>query len=95
MGFRIGHGYMGSSNLQTSTANQELVPSAPEGWINSKLYFYKFSFDNGSDCHVKINGGSPIYLKAGQGFEMNEIDAQIYSFVIVESGIQFNWIGTY
>jgi hypothetical protein len=91
---RNGVGYIGSSDLQTSTTNQEIVSSSPSGWtIPFKLY--KMSFLNNQDCHVKINGGDQIFLSAGQGFEMNENDAPIQSFIIVESGITFNFMGAY
>lgn len=92
---RVGTGYVGSPNLQTSTSNQEIVPSSPSGWtIPYKLY--KFSFSNtNQDCHVKINGGDQIFITSGQGFEMDENDAPITSFIIVESGITFNFLGAF
>jgi hypothetical protein len=94
MGMRLGTGYMGSSSLQTSTANQEIVPSKPSNWTLG-FSFYKFSFDNDQACSVKINGGNPIYLRDGQGFECTEIDSPITSFIVVDSGISFNWIAAY
>jgi hypothetical protein len=94
-GFRIGQGYIGTDSLKTSTANQECIPSVPVNWTG-RYNLYKFSFDNADQsCSVKINGGSPIYLKAGQGFEIQKEDAPIWSFVIVEAGISYNWIGAY
>jgi hypothetical protein len=95
MGFRIGVGYLGSPSLETSTANKEVIPNSPVGWTG-RYNLYKFSFDNAEQaCSVKINGGSPIYLKAGQGFEIQKEDAPIWSFVIVEAGVSYNWIGAY
>ncbi len=82
---QVGIKFIGSSVLQTSTANEEIIPD--------KTILYKFSFMNDQDCTVKINKGSPIFLRSGQGFSMNEIDAFISSFVIVEPNITFNWIG--
>lgn len=73
--------YVGSNNLQTSTANQELVPSGM-----SRLD--DFDFCNYQDVHVVINGGSAIYVKANQGVNINSI----FSFKVVEAGIEFNWM---
>jgi hypothetical protein len=91
-----GNGYLGSSDLQVSTVNMEVIPDAValRGWTQGYA-LYKFEFSNSSACHVKINGGSPIFLKAGQGFSMDEGDKEITSFVIVESNITFNWAGAY
>jgi hypothetical protein len=94
MAFRIGNGYLGSNNLQTSIGNTEILPTPPSDWTEP-YNFYKFSFKNDQDCHIIINSGNQIFLRANQGFEMNEIDETITSFKIVESGITFNWIGTY
>ena len=82
---QIGSRFFGSSQLTTSTSNQEIVP-------RGKI-FYKFSFMNSQDCTVKINGSNPIFLRANQGFSMDEVDAYIHSFVIVEPNIEFNWVG--
>jgi hypothetical protein len=90
----LGIGYLGSSSLQISVANAEILPSSPSNWT-TPYNFYKFSFKNDQDCHIIINGGNQIFIRANQGFEMNEIDDTITSFKIVESGITFNWIGTY
>jgi hypothetical protein len=86
-----GRGYIGSNSLQTSTANQEIIPSIP---IQYNLY--KFQFQNDEDCSIFINkSAAPLFLRAGQGFEMDKNDAPIYSFKIVEADITFNWIGAY
>jgi hypothetical protein len=51
---------------------------------------------NDSDCSVLINENSAaIFLRAGQGFETNELDSPIYSFKIVEAGISYNFLGAY
>ena len=90
---RVGIGYDGSSDLKTSTANMQLIPVSPVEWTVGYRY-YKFSFMNNHNCHIKINNDeNVIYLRANQGFEINEVDAPIHSFVIVESGIEFNWVG--
>lgn len=89
-----GSGYLGSPDLQTSTANQEIIPTPPVGWTTG-YNIYKFSFVNDQACHVKVNGNSQIFLRAGQGFNMDQNDRLINSFVIVESGITLNWIGSF
>jgi hypothetical protein len=95
MGYRVGNGYLGSSDTQVSTAMQNIVPSPDASW-NVGYKLYKFSFINSQDCHVYINGSSQqIFLPAGQGFEMVEIDFPISSFVIKEAGISFSWIGAF
>lgn len=95
MSFRIGQGYIGSDSLKTSVAGAEIIPNVPSNWTG-KYNLYKFSFDNAEQpCSVKINGGNQIYLKAGQGFEIQKEDAPIWSFVIVEAGIKYNFIGAF
>ena len=91
----MANGYLGSSNLLTSTANLEIVPNTPIGWSNKRYSFYKFSFINKTTCRVKINGGEPIYLEENQGFESDKEDVKINSFIIVEPTVDFNWIGSY
>ena len=95
MGQRLGSAYMGSSGILTSVANAEIIPSPPSHW-SGKYYFYKFTFMNDQECKIIINDSNmQIYLRAGQGFEMNEVDASIHSFKIVESGVTYNWMGAY
>lgn len=92
---RLGSAYVGSSDKLTSTANQEIVQQhKPVGWT-IPIKFYKFSFMNYQDCHVKINNSDAIFLAANQGFEMNEVDAPVKTFTIVESGIEYSYIGAY
>lgn len=80
-------GYIGSPSIETSTANQEIIPQ--------NYSFHKFSFINYQTCTVKINDSLPIYLAEGQGFGCDVNDTRIKSFVIIESGIQYNWVGAY
>lgn len=87
MGYRIGAGYIGSSSILTSTENLEVIPA--------KYNFYKFQFMNDQECQVKVNKDNPIVLRAGQGFQMDQIDSPIHSFIIVDAGITYNWIGAY
>jgi hypothetical protein len=95
---RVGNGYLGSSDLLvTNSANTEIIPSPPAELKWTEGYkLYKFSFSNpNQSCHVKINGGNPIFLSATQGFEMDESDDPIESFIVVEIGISYNFIGCY
>lgn len=94
---RMGIDYLGSPSLQTSVANAEILPAPPENFSLGKKYnFYKFAYMNDQDCSVLINSNTtPIFLRAGQGFETNEADAPIYSFKIVEAGITYNWLGAF
>ncbi|MFI2856792.1 hypothetical protein ACH6EH_06600 [Paenibacillus sp. JSM ZJ436] len=87
-------GYVGSPNIFVSTANQELVTKHPT-W-SYPYAFREFSFLNYADCHVKINGSSdPIFLKAEQGFSMSLGLIPVKSFIVVESGIECQFIGAY
>ena len=96
MPYRIGSGYLGSSQIKTTTSpNTEIIPDTPAGWSFPKYQFYKFSFFNYQPCTVKINNGEPIYLQAEQGFQSDYMDAPIFSFVIQEAGVQYQWIGAY
>ena len=90
-------GYAGSSNVLTSTANQELVPSTlyPGTCHSQKNYFCEFYFYNNADCHIKVNGSGSIYLKAGQNFEMDETNPMISSFIIVDANVSFSWVGVF
>ena len=89
-----GSGYTGTDGIKTSKANEEIVPSKPEGW--SVYQFYKFQFINhNKTCKVKINGGSPIYLHNGYGFETTSEDSPIRSFIIVDSGVEYSFTAAY
>lgn len=91
---RIGNGYIGTDDVKTSNANEDIIPSTPQGW-SIGYHFYKFSFINKQPCHVKINGGEQIFLDSNQGIDTDVYDALINSFVIVESGIEYQFIGAY
>lgn len=82
--YAIGNGFGGSSDLEVSTEEQEIIPSG-------KLC-YKLKFYNQDDCHIVINGIYTIFLGAFQGFETNEVDTLIRSFVITEAGININYV---
>lgn len=91
---RRGSGFDGSSDIQVSSlTNQEVIPPTPSDWINTKLMYYKFEFNNITECHVKINNETRLFLLAGEGFKTSEVDIEIYSFIVEESGTRFKWIG--
>ena len=85
----------GSSTQLTSSANDEVVPNAPVDWINAYYAFYKFVITNDIACTIKINGGDPIYLAAGQGFTVDKGDLVVTSFVIVTANVKYTWVGYY
>lgn len=93
--FRVGNGYIGSSQLETTTSTDfEILPEKPDNWTHG-YSFYKFSFMNNQSCTVKINNSSEIFLRANQGFVCDYYDKPISSFVILEDGIEYNWIGAW
>lgn len=94
MSRRIGIGYLGSNKIETSVANQEVIPSPKPDWKWTMGYsLYKFSFRNYDPCTVIINNETELFLDTGDGFEMNEMDKPITSFVIKEPNVRFNWRG--
>ncbi|HHY96780.1 MAG TPA: hypothetical protein GYA04_01965 [Acholeplasma sp.] len=94
MGYRIGSGYIGSEEIKTSQANEEVVPAAPANWTIPYM-FYKFELYNEQECTVIINGKATIFLRAEQGWKTDCTDVPISSFVIVEPNISYNWVGCY
>lgn len=90
-----GTNYLGSESLQTSIANEEIIPLAPDEWTSERYKFIRFSFHNEQDCTVQVNNNTKIFLTAGKGFATDENIPPITSFKIVESGIQFYYAGVY
>lgn len=86
--------YLGSEAVQTSIANKEILPKPPKNWTMG-YHLYKFSIMNYSDCTLVINNKAKLFLRANQGFNSDSQDASISSVKIVESGVEFNWIGAY
>ncbi|APJ11009.1 MULTISPECIES: hypothetical protein [Bacillus] len=92
---RIGYGYKGSPRLEsTNTENFEILPLVSTS-SRARIQFYKFQFRNDQDCTVLINHGDPIFIRAGDGFSTDQIDAPIISFVVKEKGIQYNFAGAH
>jgi hypothetical protein len=83
--------YFGSPAIMTSTANTELIVQTEQ---RTKVACV-FRFVNIQACTVKINGGDPIYLEAGNEFEVDREDPFITSFIVVESEIQYYFSGIY
>lgn len=89
---RLGSGFIGSSVLKTSVANEQLIPTPPSNYYRKQYSCYRFSFLNDQNCTVIANG-TELFLRAGQGFETDENDVEIYSFIVKEAGITYNFIG--
>lgn len=85
--FIKGSGMKGSSELQTSVAEQEILPSGTN--------FLSINFLNDAACTVSLNGGDYVYFKANQGFKTSMEDFIIHSMKIKENGITFVWSGVY
>jgi hypothetical protein len=94
---RIGNGFVGSDSLKVSSAMEQVVPTPPITYPFKKYSFYQFSFLNhDADCSVYINdNANPIFLRAGQGFESDAEDMPIYSFIIKEAGITYNYLAAF
>lgn len=85
--------YFGTSKIETTNKNNtEILKLRGEKW-SFDYKFKHFYFDNKNDCTVKINGGSPIFLEAGDSWQTDITNTPIESFVIVESGISYKWSG--
>lgn len=91
----MSNGYLGSPAVLTSISNQEVVPLCPENWTRDRYLMLEFSFINYNPCKIRINNGETIYLDSEQGFESKIGKPKIESFVIVESGTKFSWLGVY
>lgn len=94
MSYKIGSGFFGSDNQITSTENMDIIALHKDpSW--TVFSAYKFTFKPYMDCHVKINGGEPIFLEANQIFSTDYYDASIRSFVVVEKDVLLTYIGAY
>lgn len=89
-----GSGFLGTSKLEVSTANQELIPNAPSNWTMG-YSAYNFIFMNSEECTVKINNTTRIFLRARQGFGTGDSDPLITSFIIETAGVSYNFAATY
>lgn len=83
--------FYSSRDLEVSTANQELIQRhKPEE--TTVFGAKKISFLNNEECHIAINESEWLYLRAGQGMELDLTDETVEEFRIKESGITFNYI---
>lgn len=93
---------IGSNGLKITTVeNEQIVPQAPQGWT-VPIAFRSFTFMNTEECHIVLNGNSRlggeenvIYLRPYQGFSVCEEDVKVFSFIIKEVGVEYNWVGKY
>lgn len=90
----FGFGYLGTSEIETSVSNQEIVPTSPSDWT-VKYDIHKLSFMNYDETNIIINGTTNILLSANEGFEMSYQDAPIHSFVIVNPNVKYKFIASY
>ena len=91
---RQGCDYLGSDKIETSTANQEIIPPPPAEWT-SGYSLYKLSVKFYNDTNIIINGKTNLFFDAGECFEMERGDPEIRSLVIVDSGVSYKWAGAY
>lgn len=90
----ISNGYLASPEIQISTENHEIVPEKPSEWTNG-YRIKKLSFSNVEECTLLINNETEVKIPSGRGFEMGYDDPVITSFIIKESGIQFNFVAAF
>lgn len=83
--------WIGSSDKITTVAeNEEVITQSVK---DQGRHIKKFDFLNLTDCHIKINGSDPIFLSAGQGFNSDSSNPPIKSIVVVETGVEYQYIG--
>jgi hypothetical protein len=92
MGYQIGSGYLATDSKKVSTANQELIVK-PEG--ASVYTVYKWSFKNYTECVVKVNNETRIFLDALDGFEVNHYDKPLTSFIIETPDVEYIFVGAH
>lgn len=89
-----GNDFLGSDKIETSTANQEIVPSPDASWTDG-YSFYKFLMINYTDAVILVNGKTKLFIPAFEGFVTDMYDPVIHSFVIVNAGVKYRWVGAY
>ena len=86
---------IGSDSVQTSKENTELVTYlGKNGDYKEPDKLKTLSFTCKQDCHVKINESDNIFVPENATLDFDSNDEKIYSFVIVEPGIEYLWMGT-
>lgn len=86
--YRVGSGYFGSTAIQTSVANQELLPE-----IVQTRGAYKLTIQFAEPVNILVNNKYELYVNSV--FEITEIDLPINSLKILSGGIDFNFICAY
>lgn len=81
-----------SEVLTTTQVEEEIIPNQPNG---EPYPFYSFDFINEEECMVSVNESEFFRLGANQGLRFGIHDPIIYSFIIKEEGITYNFIGGY
>ncbi len=88
---------IGSETVESSGAGMKnIIENAPADWT-LPYKFRVFKFYNETDCTVIVNGSNPIFIMGNMGFESHSILGypEIYEFIIVEAGINYNYYGIY
>lgn len=85
---------LGTDEIKVSVGGENILPPTPENWSFNSYEFNQFSFINKKPCKIKINGGKEVFLDAEEGFSYSG-KSVIESFVIIESGIEYTFIGVY
>lgn len=92
---------VGCDNLQISVGGEDIIPKIPSTW-SVPIRFINFSFMNQEACTIILNGKSKltgqdnkIYLMANQGLNIFDDDVDVESFIIVEDGVPYNFVGKY
>ena len=84
--------WIGSPNIEESVGGKNIIPKSPDDW-SFDYNLKNFTFVNYQDCHVLINGSkNPIFLRQEQGIDYSGTKG-ITSFIVVESGIEYTYIG--
>jgi hypothetical protein len=90
--------YLTTNSIQTSVANQEIIPTPPITW--TVVYkIKKLSFYNVQACNIIFEDAEGDthnqYLYAGQGFNIDYNDPEILSFKIVQNNINYTYVMVY
>lgn len=91
-------GYFGTPDLVcTETVNENIIEKYnPFASDNIKIEVITFDFHTNDDCHVLINDNmTPIFIPQGEKIIINENNPRIKKFVIMESGVDYCFRGTY
>lgn len=88
-----GNGYLASTEVETSVANAEILPT-PVGWTHP-YSCYKLTLINQDACTVRLNNTFDVYLQNFQGLNISRGDLPITSVKITENGKKFTFFACY